>query len=110
MSQNKTVAIEFGVQIDHTDPIIKRYGYPDLESESELKETDLFRIASITKIFTATAVMKLVETGTINLNDNLNRFFPDYPYGGNITVYQLISHTSGIPNWWNGGMPGNTPS
>ena len=107
--QNKSVGIEFGIQINNTEPIVKKYGYADIETKRKLKETDLFRIASITKTFTATAIMKLVETGKMSLNDTLNKFFPDYPNGKNITIYQLLSHTSGIPNWWEGGMPDNEP-
>ncbi len=107
--QNKSVGIEFGVQISNMEPVIKRYGYSDLETKSALKETDLFRIASITKIFTATAIMKLVQAGKMSLNDKLNTFFPHYPNGNNISVYQLLSHTSGIPNWWDGGLPDIKP-
>jgi len=38
------------------------------------------------------------------------KFFPDYPNGEEITIYQLLSHTSGIPDWWESGIPKNTPS
>jgi CubicO group peptidase (beta-lactamase class C family) len=55
-------------------------------------------------------VLRLVEVGKLSLDDTVARFFPDYPNGQNISVYHLLSHTSGIPNWWEGGTPADTPA
>jgi D-alanyl-D-alanine carboxypeptidase len=53
---------------------------------------------SITKVVTAVAVIQLVEQGHIELGASLTRYFPDHPYGDDVTVRSLLSHTSGVPS------------
>jgi CubicO group peptidase (beta-lactamase class C family) len=54
---------------------------------------------SMTKSFTAVAILQLVEQGKLGLDDEIDRYLPDNPYGGHhITVRQLLDHTSGLPN------------
>ena len=64
------------------------------------KET-LFDLASVTKIFTATAVMVLVEEGKLRLDDPVKDFIPAFAQKGkqDITIRQLLTHTSGLPAW-----------
>ena len=57
-----------------------------------------FPIASLTKQFTAAAILQLVEKGKLSLEDKLSRFYPDYPKGDSITIHMLLNHTSGIYN------------
>lgn len=57
-----------------------------------------FRIGSITKMFTATMILQLVEEGKLRLTDTLSTFFPQVPNGGKITIVQMLGHRSGIPN------------
>jgi CubicO group peptidase (beta-lactamase class C family) len=57
-----------------------------------------FRIASLTKTFTAAAIVMLCERGLLALTDKLNKFIPDYPGGDRITVLHLLRHESGVPN------------
>lgn len=109
ISEKKTAGFAFGIQIGDAEPFTREYGFSDLSEQRKVGSNDQFRIASITKIFTATAILKLVDMGKLSLSDNINMFFPEYPNGKNISVYQLLSHTSGIPNWWDGGMPENIP-
>lgn len=60
----------------------------------------VFRLASVTKQFTAVAIMMLVEQGKLSLQDDITKFFPDYPTNGKkITVENLLSHTSGIKDY-----------
>lgn len=54
------------------------------------------RIASITKSFTAAAIMRLEEQGLVNLEDKLSKYIPDFPRGNEITVHMLLSHTAGV--------------
>jgi CubicO group peptidase (beta-lactamase class C family) len=59
-----------------------------------------FRIGSVTKQFTAAAVMKLVEQGKIGLDAPLSKYLPDFDTGGRtVTIRQLLNHASGIPNY-----------
>jgi CubicO group peptidase (beta-lactamase class C family) len=55
-------------------------------------------IASVSKTFTAMAVLKLVQDGKINLDDEFNKYFPAFNYPG-ITIRNLLSHRSGLPNY-----------
>jgi len=57
-----------------------------------------FHIASISKSFTAAAILMLQERGQLHMQDTLAKFIPDYPQGDKITLHHLLTHTSGIPN------------
>jgi CubicO group peptidase (beta-lactamase class C family) len=75
-------------------------GLADIESKTPCTPTTNYRMASVSKQFTATAVMLLVDRGKLNLGDTLNKFFPGYPdYGNKITVKHLLVHTSGLPDY-----------
>jgi CubicO group peptidase (beta-lactamase class C family) len=72
----------------------------NLELGVPLAPDMLFEIGSITKQFTAVAIMMLVEEGVISLDDPMTKFLPDYPeYGDGITVEHLLTHTSGIVSY-----------
>jgi CubicO group peptidase (beta-lactamase class C family) len=74
------------------------FGVMDLESDLPLQENHLFQIASVSKTFTAMAVLKLWDEGKIGLDQNLSEFFPNIPYPA-VTVHDLLSHRSGLPNY-----------
>lgn len=81
------------------DLIIHRtaIGKADLEREVRLQPNHVFRLGSLTKQFTACAILRLVEAGKISLNDDIHRFLPDFPtYGQPITIEHLLTHTSGL--------------
>ena len=59
----------------------------------------VYRVGSMTKQFTAAAVLQLVEQRRLALDDALGCFLPPYPRSGRITVRQLLDHTSGIPSY-----------
>lgn len=58
-----------------------------------------FRIGSITKQFTAAAILQLAEKGKLSLEDKLGKYFPDFPKGDSVTVHMLLNHTSGIKSY-----------
>jgi CubicO group peptidase (beta-lactamase class C family) len=73
------------------------YGLADAEARVAVTPATNFRLASVTKQFTAMAIMMLAERGKLSLESPLTRFFPDYPaYGKQITVRHLLNHTSGL--------------
>lgn len=74
-------------------------GMADLEAGTALDIDDTFRIGSVTKQFSAAAVLKLVEAGKVSLDDPLTKFLPGFPNGAGITVRQLLNHTSGIKSY-----------
>src|SRR5262249_30228702 len=63
-----------------------------------LTAANRFRIASITKMFTAAMILQLVEEGKLKLTDTLDKFIPQIPNAKKITIVQILSHRSGIPN------------
>jgi D-alanyl-D-alanine carboxypeptidase len=82
----------------------KAYGAASVELGVPLRPEHVFRLGSITKQFTAVAVLMLVDEGKVSLDDEITRFFPDYPtQGRRITVEHLLTHTSGIQSYT--GMP-----
>ncbi len=74
----------------------KAYGLADYEWNIKNTVDTKFQLASVTKQFTATAILQLVEKGKLSLNDRLSKFFPDYPKGDSITIHMLLSHSSGL--------------
>lgn len=77
----------------------KGYGMADVETGTPITVSTKFRIGSVTKPYTAIAVLQLVEAGKLRLDDPLSRFFPDIPDAGLIRIAHLLSHTSGIPDF-----------
>lgn len=77
----------------------KGYGLADLEQGTRVDPANVFRLCSLTKQFTAVAILQLVETGKLGLDDEIPKYVPDYPTrGGKITVAELLNHTAGIPD------------
>jgi CubicO group peptidase (beta-lactamase class C family) len=77
----------------------KGYGMADLELGVPAKPEMVFRIASMTKQFTAVAILQLVTEGPVKLDDPLSKFVPGYPGAESITVEHLLTHTSGIGSY-----------
>jgi CubicO group peptidase (beta-lactamase class C family) len=73
-------------------------GWADYLHRDSLKINSVFELASVTKPFTATAILLLEEQGKLNLDQNVKEFFPDFPYEG-ITIRFLLSHRSGMMNY-----------
>lgn len=70
------------------------------KSENKLLHTTPYELASLSKQFTAAAILKLVSQGKLQLTDYLTKFYPENPYSG-ITIHHLLSHTSGLPEYFN---------
>ena len=74
-------------------------GFEDVAAKRAATTRTRFRIASITKTFTAVAVLQLVERGKLALDAPLAAVLPDAPHAREITIRQLLMHTSGLPNY-----------
>lgn len=81
----------------------KGYGMADFENRIPNNNETKFRLASVTKQFTAMLVMQLVEKGKIKLEGKLSEYLPYYrkDIGEKITIHQILSHTSGLANYTN---------
>jgi D-alanyl-D-alanine carboxypeptidase len=77
--------------------LAKGYGYADLAERVPAAANTIYRLASITKQFTAAAILHLAEEGQLSLDDRISDYLPDYPASGRrITIRNLLSHTSGL--------------
>lgn len=79
----------------------KGYGKSDFEQNIKNTKDTTFPIGSMTKQFTAMAIMQLVEKGLINVDDVISKYIPDFPNGNIITIQELLTHSSGIVNCTN---------
>jgi CubicO group peptidase (beta-lactamase class C family) len=78
----------------------KGYGMANIEFEVPMTSKMIFRIASITKQFTAVSILLLEERGKLKISDDFRKYLPDYPDPGNvITIEHLLTNTSGIPDY-----------
>jgi CubicO group peptidase (beta-lactamase class C family) len=76
------------------------YGVRKLGTAGKIDAETNFRLASVTKEFTAMAIMLLVKDGKIRYDERLTEIFPEFPaYGKNITVRNLLTHTGGLPDY-----------
>lgn len=80
--------------------LVKGYGYANLELQAKTSTKTMFGIASVTKSFTAIAIMMLVEEKKVSLNEPIGTYLPDLPTNWKpVTVRQLLNHTSGISSF-----------
>jgi CubicO group peptidase (beta-lactamase class C family) len=77
----------------------KGYGAASVEHGVPATPSTKFRIGSITKQFTAAAILKLQEEGKLSIDDKLSKFIADYPRGDEVTIHHLLTHTSGIHSY-----------
>lgn len=75
---------------------VQGLGIADAASGTPMSPGDYFRIGSITKTFTATVILQLVQQGKLSLSDPLSKFEPQIPHSSQITIRELLNHTSGL--------------
>ena len=79
------------------------FGFANLPDQIKNKPDTKFNLASINKMFTAMAIMQLVEAGKISLQDKVGKYLTDYPnkmVADSVTIHQLLTHTSGMHSFW----------
>jgi len=114
-SQGKTPGAAVIVIQDGRVLYEKGYGLADLQTKKPISPATLFDIASVSKQFTAMAVMILFERGKLDYSDTLSKFFPEFPpYAQQVTIRHLLNQTSGILDYtlqWGESkkLKGNTP-
>ncbi|WP_298533100.1 serine hydrolase [uncultured Algibacter sp.] len=74
-------------------------GLADFQKKIPLTKESVFQLASVSKQFTAAAIMLLHEREKIRLSDTINTYFPDFPYE-NVTIQNLLNHTGGLPKYF----------
>lgn len=77
----------------------KGYGYRNTRQAAPNDTNTLFRVGSVSKSITATLVLQLAEQKKLSIEDPLSKYIPDYPNGERITVFNLLTHSSGIKEY-----------
>ena len=77
----------------------KEYGYADFKKKTKVDKYSVFQLASVSKQFTATAIMILYERGLLNLDDLVTKYYPNFPYE-EVTITHLLNHTAGLPKYF----------
>ena len=100
MQKRHIPGVSVAVVRDGSVVLEKGYGLANLELGVPATENTVYQLASVTKTFTATAVMMLVQEGKLALDDKITERLPDLPAAwGKVTIRHLLSHTSGIKSY-----------
>lgn len=100
LKDGRLAAVSIAIWRGDRTTFAKAYGDADTKAHTAATADTVFRIGSVTKQFTAAAIMQLVEQGKIGLDDPLTKYLPDYPMQGKtVSIRRLLTHTSGIYNY-----------
>lgn len=77
----------------------KSFGLANEETQEQLNENSIFELASVSKQFTAMAIAILQEKGKLSIEDKMSKFIPELAFYDNITIKNLVHHTSGLPDY-----------
>jgi CubicO group peptidase (beta-lactamase class C family) len=99
IARDRTIGAVVAVVKGNETLFLQPYGKADVESDSAMHTDAIFPIGSITKQFTAAAILQLRDEGKLSLDDDVTKWFPDFPTGGaRLPLRRLLDHTSGIPS------------
>lgn len=101
MQKNRIVGLQLAVIKDNAIVKTGHYGLASVEDSIAVDSQTIFSINSITKSFTAVAILQLVENGKLNLDEPISKYLDKLPKSWqNITVKQILTHKSGLPEIW----------
>ena len=91
------IAVSQGGQIIYSEA----FGVTDVNNATAATPRSVMQIGSVTKQFTAAAILRLAERGALTLDDRIDKYVPEFdPRGATITIRQILTHTSGLPRTW----------
>ncbi|MFK7731436.1 MAG: serine hydrolase domain-containing protein [Pseudomonadales bacterium] len=104
------------VLVKHNDKVVyeRGFGFADITERKQITPETLFRLASVSKQFTAAAVLKLNELGRLSLEDPVSKHLPELSRYAGVTIQHLLNHTAGLPDYYDhytfdpGSMPANS--
>jgi CubicO group peptidase (beta-lactamase class C family) len=98
IKHNKTAGVQYLVSGNKAVLFEHNAGLAGFETNMPVNKAACFNVCSVTKTFTSLAVMQLIEKGKLKLLDNASVYLDKYPFSKEITIQQLLSHTSGVAN------------
>ncbi|WP_298893278.1 serine hydrolase domain-containing protein [uncultured Psychroserpens sp.] len=100
--RSQTASYSGTVLVARNDSVIfsKGFGFANREQQIANNKDTKFKIGSITKTFTAVAILQLQEKGQLSVEDKLSKFLTDFPNSQNIQIKHLLNHSSGLPQDW----------
>jgi D-alanyl-D-alanine carboxypeptidase len=96
VAAGESPGLEIAVVRDGRTVLVKSYGSANLEQHVPVSNDSVFRIGSVTKQFTAVALLLLAEEGKVSLQDKLSKYYANFPRADDITLDEMLHHTSGI--------------
>ena len=99
VAAGESPGLEVAVIKDGKPLLVKGYGSANLEQHVPVSNNSVFRVGSVTKQFTAAALLLLAEEGKLSLQDKLSKYYPNFPRAADITLDEMLHHTSGIYNY-----------
>ena len=98
LSDNNSPSVQY--ILFEKDSIIKRFsfGFADISGKKNVTDKTTYNAFSVTKTFTALAILQLEEQKKISIEKTVKEYLPNFPYSASITIRQLLSHSGGIPN------------
>jgi len=98
VDNSKTPSVQY--VIFSKDSILHRfkYGYADVQKKQETTDKTTYKAYSVTKTFTALAILQLAEKNLLDIEKPAKNYLPDFPYSSDITIKQLLTHSAGVPN------------
>ncbi len=99
MESDSLPSVVVGIWVPREGHYLKSFGKANLETGEDRQFETAFRIASITKTFTATVILSLADESLLKTSDLLSRYLPDFPHAKNITIRNLLRMRSGIVDY-----------
>lgn len=100
MTSTQTPSVSIAIVKDGEIVYNNAFGLASIEGKVQATPASRYQIASVSKAFTAAAILSLVEDGKVSLDDTVSRWFPDFTAADDITIRHLITHTSGYSDYW----------
>lgn len=98
VESNKTPSVQYMYFDQYSIIKFFKLGFANIANKKKADTSTTYNALSVTKTFTALAILQLLEKGEIDLNRPVIHYFPAFSYGKEITAKQLLNHTAGIPN------------
>ncbi|HET7814266.1 MAG TPA: serine hydrolase domain-containing protein [Candidatus Baltobacteraceae bacterium] len=99
VASGRVAGVAVAILRDNKAVFVKGYGRANLELAAPVNGKTVFRIGSLTKQFTAAGVLLLAEQGKVKIDDKLSQYLPAFPRANEVTLRDLLDHTSGIHNF-----------